>query len=157
MNSSVYVVVWFKSALDELAYYMRRIPLGPSKCSQHHNLNSKRILLIVLWLLVSVFPLQVSNPGWLLPMSKMFFLILYSKGKTFQCFMIYCCQTVPRTEGGEHQCVLVLSWFTSSVRYKHCAQLLVSSPTTEPLERANVEQRMWICTVCTGPLKTLDG
>lgn len=56
--------------------------------------------------------------------------------------MIYCCQTVPRTEGGEHQCVLVLSWFTSSVRYKHCALLLVSSPTTEPLERANVEQRM---------------
>lgn len=29
VNSSVHAVVWFKLALDELAYYMRRIPLVP--------------------------------------------------------------------------------------------------------------------------------
>lgn len=51
-------------------------------------------------------------------MSKLFVLILYFKGKLFQCFvMTYYCHTVQRT-GGEHQWVLVLSWFTSGVRYK---------------------------------------
>lgn len=35
----------------------------------------------------------------------------------------------------------VLGYLQCKVQAVHCAQL-VSSPTTEPLERANVEQRM---------------